>query len=124
VRQKVEPGHQQHGIDGQQPMVLEHLPDLMEEDACLGLGGLLGIVLPLFSSTDEDTALGKESPQHGGKSGDSSSSPEQRTPGGMRNKVQVYDSGDEVSDSVSLLHNSASETASLDGEVFESGCRG
>jgi len=32
--QKVESGHQHHSIDGQQPMVLEHLPDLVKEDAC------------------------------------------------------------------------------------------
>jgi len=85
--QKVESGHQQHSVDGQQPMLLKHLPDFMEEDACLGLGGLLGIDLPLFSSTEEDLALGEKSPQHGGKSGNSSSSPKQRTPSGMWNEV-------------------------------------
>jgi len=37
----------------------------------------------------------------------------------VRDKVQVDDSGDEVSASVSLLHESASETTRLNREVFE-----
>lgn len=58
--QEVESGHQQNSVDRQHPMVLEHLLDLMEEDAGLGLGGLLDVVLPLLPSTDEDFALGEK----------------------------------------------------------------
>ena len=72
-------------------------------------------------SADEDFALGKENSQHGGKGRNTRPGPEQRTPAGVRNEVQVDDGGDEVSDSVSLLHNTASETTSLDREVLKGG---
>jgi hypothetical protein len=35
MRQKAESGHQHHKIYAPQPMVFEHLPDLVEEDARL-----------------------------------------------------------------------------------------
>ena len=74
-------------------------------------------------SADEDFALGKENSQDGGKGRNTRTGPEQRTPTGVRNEVQVDDGGDEVSDSVSLLHNTAGETTSLDREVLK-GSRG
>ena len=73
---------------------------------------------------DEDFALGKENSQDGGKGRNTRTGPEQRTPTGVRNEVQVDDGGDEVSDSVSLLHNTAGETTSLDREILEGGRRG
>ena len=33
--QEVESGHQQHGVDAEQPVVLEHTANLVEENACL-----------------------------------------------------------------------------------------
>ena len=119
--EKIESGHQQNCIDGQHPMMLEHLFDFVEEDAGLGLGGIDGVSPLLLSSTDEDLAFWKESAQEGGKSGDTGSSPEESAPSGVGNEVEVDDCGDEVADSVSLLHDTAGKTTSLDGEVLEGG---
>ena len=87
--QEVEPGHQQHSVDGQEPMILEHLPDLMEEDARLRPAGLLGIGFSLLvsSSTKENFALWKETPQHCSTSRDAGTSPELVAPGGVSNEV-------------------------------------
>ena len=106
-------------------MVLEHLPDLAEEDTCLRLAiGLLGLVLPLLSSAEEDLTLGKGETQQSGEARDAGASPKLFTPAGFRDKVQVDDSGDEVSAGVSLLHDSAGKTTSLDREVFKGRGRG
>ena len=51
-------------------------------------------------------------------------SPEQCTPGGVPNRVQVNDGGDEVSCGVPPLHNTTNKITSLDREVFEGGGRG
>ena len=64
-------------------------------------------------------AFGKGEPQYGSKARDAGTSPELRAPTGFGNEVEVNDSGDEVSTGVSLLHNSASKTASLDRKVFK-----
>ena len=120
--QKVESGHQQDGVDGQEPMVLEHLFDLVEEDAGLGLGGLDGVLPLLLASTEEDVAFGKKGAQDGSKSRDTGSSPEECAPRGFGNEVEVYDGGDEVTDGVTLLHDAAGKTTSLDREVLEGGC--
>jgi hypothetical protein len=85
------------------------------------LGRLIELNLLLSSSAEEDFALGKKSSRHGGKGRDTGSSPEQCAPGGVWDKVQVDDSGNEVSDSVSLLEDTASKTTSLDRDVFEGG---
>ena len=85
-------------------MVLEHLLDLVEEDACLGLGGLLDLLsLPLPLSAEEDFALGEDSSQATSESGDTGTGPEEGTPRGFWNEVQVDDCGDEVTCSVPLL---------------------
>jgi len=119
VGEEVEPGHQQHSVDTQQPMVLEHLADFVEEDAGLGLGGLLGGILPLLVSTEKDFALGKKGAQHASKCRDAGPSKKERTPRCVGNEVEVNDSGDEVTNSISLLHDTAGETASLDRKVLE-----
>ena len=105
-------------------MVLEHPPDLVEEDARLRLGGFLSLRLLLLSSAEEDLAFGKGEPQYGSKTRDAGAGPELHAPTGFWDEIQVDDSGDEVSARVSLLHNSASKTPSLDGEVFEGRRRG
>ena len=119
--EEVESGHQQDGVDGQQPVVLEHLLDFVEEDAGLGLGGLDGVIAALLFSTEEDLAFGKKSTQEGGKGRDTGGSPEECAPRGFGNEVEVYDGGDEVADSVTLLHDAAGKTTSLDREVLEGG---
>jgi hypothetical protein len=121
VGEEVESGHQQDGVDGQHPMVLEHLFDFVEEDAGLGLSGLDGVVPLLLPGTKEDLAFWKKSAQDGGESGDTGCSPEECTPSGVGNEVEVDYGGDEVTDSVSLLHEAAGKTTSLDGEVLEGG---
>ena len=120
--EEVETGHQQYGVDGQHPVVLEHLFDFMEEDASLGPGGVDGVVPLLLSSTDEDVAFGKKSAQESGKGRDAGSSPEESTPSGFGNEVEVDDGGDEVTYGVTLLHDAAGKATSLYGEVLEGGC--
>lgn len=106
-------------------MVLEHLPDLVEEDACLRLAiGSLGLILPLLSSAEEDLTLRKGEAQQSGEARNSGASPELFTPAGPRDEVQINDSGDEVSTGVSLLHNSAGKATSLDREVLKGRGRG
>ena len=65
--QKAEPRHPQCKVDAPQPMVLEHLPNLMEEDTCLGLARLLDIHSLLSSGPEEDFALGEDGSQSGSK---------------------------------------------------------
>ena len=119
--EEVESGHEQDGVDGQHPMVLEHLLDFVEEDGGLGPSGLGGIILLLLPSTDEDFAFGKKSAQESSESRDTSSSPEKCTPCGFRHEVEVNEGGNEVTDSITLLHDTASKAASLDREVLEGG---
>jgi len=99
-------------------MVLEHLLDFVEEDAGLGLGRLDGVIPLLFSSTKEDITFGKKGAQDGSKGRDTGSGPEECTPCGVGNEVEVDDGGDEVADSVPLLEDAASKTTSLDGEIL------
>ena len=54
-----------------------------------------------------------------GEGGNTCASPEERAPGGLGDEVQVDESGDEVTDGVSLLHYTAGETMSLDRKVLE-----
>jgi len=105
-------------------MILEHLADLVEEDLCSRLGRFIGLGELLSSSTEKDFAFGEESSHHGGKSRDAGSSPEQGTPGGVRDKVEINNSGDEIADSVTLLDNATGKTTSLGRDVFEGGGRG
>lgn len=119
--QKAESGHQHYNIDAPQPMVLEHLLNLVEEDARPCLTWPIGFSLLLSSSTEEDFALGKKSSKHGGKSRDTGSGPEQCTPGCVWNEVEVDDGGNEVSNGVSLLNDATSDTTSLDGDILEGG---
>ena len=119
--EEVETGHQQDGINGQEPVLLEHLFDLVQEDLGLGPGGLFGIVPPFFSSADEDLAFGEKSAQDGAEGGDASSGPEESTPGGFGNEIEVDDGGDEVADGVTLLEDTASKPTSLDWKVLEGG---
>ena len=119
--EEIESGHQQDGVYAQQPMVLEHLLDFVEEDARLGLSGLFGVFHPLLSSAEEDFALGKKGSQQAGEGGDAGAGPEQCAPGGVGNEVQVDHGGDEIADSISLLHDTAGKTTSLDREVLEGG---
>lgn len=102
-------------------MLLEHLLDLVEEDAGLGLSGLLGVVLPRFLSAEEEFAFGEKSTQKAGESGDTGTGPEEGAPGGVGDEVQVHDGGDEVADGVTLLQDAAGETTGLDGQVLEGG---
>ena len=119
--EEVETGHQQDGVNGQDPVLLEHLLDLVQEDFCLGSGGLVGVVPPFFSSADKDLAFGEKSAQDGGKGRDAGSGPEESTPGGVGNEVEVDDGGDEVADGITLLEDAASKPTSLDGKVLEGG---
>ena len=102
-------------------MLLEHLFDLVEEDAGLGLGWLLVVVLPLSGSTEENFAFGKKGSQGTGESGNAGTSPEESTPSSVRDEVQVDDCGDEVTCCITLLQDTAGETTSLYGKVFKSG---
>ena len=119
--EEVETGHQQDGVDGQEPMLLEHLLDLVQEDSGFGTGGLSGVVPPFFSSTDEDLAFGEKSAQDGAEGGDAGGGPEESTPGGVGNEVEVDDGGNEVTDGVTLLEDTAGKTTSLDGKVLKGG---
>lgn len=65
--QKAKPCHPQRKVGAPQPVILEHLPNLMEEDTGLGLAGLLSIHWFLSSSPEEDFALGQNGSQPGGK---------------------------------------------------------
>ena len=76
VGQKTESGHQQHDIDTPQPMVLEHLPNLMEEDACSRLGRFLNFGFLLSSSAEEDFALGEKCSKHSCEGRDTGGGPE------------------------------------------------
>ena len=122
MRQEANSRHEHHNIYTPQPMVLEHLTDLVEEDAGLGLCALiiLRFCLPLPSSAEEDLTLGKKRSQRGSEGRDTGRGPEQRAPGRVREEVQVDNGGDEVSDGVSLLDNAASDTTDLDGDVLKS----
>lgn len=68
-------------------MVLEHLLDLVQEDAGLGLGGFLGVVQFLLLGTEEDFAFGKEGTQGSSESGNTGASPEKGTPSSVRDEV-------------------------------------
>ena len=102
-------------------MVLEHLLDLVEEDAGLGLCGLLGVVLLLLLGTKEDFALRKKGSQGTGESGNAGAGPEEGAPTGVGDEIKVYDGSDEVADGITLLHDTTGKTATLDGEVLEGG---
>ena len=58
--QEVESGHRQNGVDTQQPVFLEHLSDLLEEDAGLRLARLGGLGFLLLPGAEEDFALRKK----------------------------------------------------------------
>lgn len=73
----------------------------------------------LLLGTEEDFALGQKSTNETGEGGNTCASPEERAPGGLGDEVQVDESGDEVTDGVSLLHYTAGETTSLDRKVLE-----
>lgn len=119
--EEVETGHQQDGVNGQEPMLLEHLLDLVQEDFGFGTGRVSGVVPSLFSSTDEDLTFGEKSAQDCAKGGDAGSGPEETTPCGLGNEVEVDDGGDEVTDGIALLEDTTGKTTGLDGEVLKGG---
>lgn len=121
VGQEVEASHQQDGVDGQLPVVLEHLLDLVKEDFGLGLSRLFDIVLPLHPGAEEDLTLWKKGTENTGKSGDTGTGPEEGAPGGLGNEIQVDDGSDKVTARVTLLQDTAGNTTSFDGEVLEGG---
>src|SRR5258705_2531200 len=45
--QETDSGHKQYDIDTTQPIILEHLSDFVDEDACLRFGMFSGFCLPL-----------------------------------------------------------------------------
>ena len=102
-------------------MILEHLADLMKEDAGLRWGALiiLHFRFPLPSSPEENLTLGKERPQHGSETRDPGGRPEQRAPGRVRDQVQVDNGRDEISNTVSLLDNAAGDPTNLYRDVLE-----
>ena len=73
----------------------------------------------LLLSTEEDFTLWEKSSNETGESGNTRASPEERAPSGVGDEVQVDEGGDEVADSVSLLHHTAGNTTGLDGKVLE-----
>jgi len=75
--------------------------------------------LPLLLSAEEDFALGQESSNESGESGNTRASPEESAPAGLGDEIQVDESGDEVTGGVSLLHYTAGDTTSLDRKVLE-----
>jgi len=98
----------------------------VDKDACRRFGGFIAIELELFlsSSTKKHFAFWKESSEHGNKGGDTGGGPEKCTPGRVRDEVQIDDSGDDGTNSIPLLGNTATNATSLDGNVFEGGGRG
>ena len=115
-------GHEQDGVDAEEPVLLEHLAGLVQEDP--------GLVLPLRAAsgslglgTKEDLALREERAEDTREGRDAGGAPEEGTPGllGLGDKVEVDDGGDEVADGVALLEDARRETTRLDGQVFESG---
>ena len=115
-------GHEQHGVDAQKPVPLEHLPSLMEED--------LGLVLRRVPTrerrllrADEDLALGQEQPHKRRERGDAGRAPEERAPcrRRLRNEVQVDHCFEQLADRVALLEDTRGETTDFYGQVFERG---
>ena len=107
-------------------MFPEHLFNLVDEDACRRFGGfiVIGFELLLSSSAEEYFAFWKESSKHGSKGSDTGGGPEKCTPGCARDEVQIDESGDDRSSSVSLLNNTATKATSLNGDIFECACGG
>ena len=89
-------------------MLFEHLLDLVEEDAGLGLTGVFDFVLLLSLGTEEDFTLREKGSQDTGESRDTCTGPKERSPTCFWDEVQVYDCGDEVTDGITLLQDSAS----------------
>ena len=104
-------------------MVLEHLLDLVKEYSGLGLSGLFGIVLLLGLSAEEDLTLWKKSTEDTSESGDTSTGPEDRTPSGLWDEIQVDEGSDEITAGITLLQDTAGKTAHLDRKILE-GCGG
>ena len=63
--------------------------------------------------------LGKGESEYGSKARDTGAGPELIAPGGLRDEVQVDDSSNEISAGISLLHDPATKTTSLYGEVLK-----
>ena len=66
MRQEAKSRRQHHNVDAPQPTILEHLPDLVEEDARFRLGGFISIKfrLALSLSAEEEFTFGKERSQY------------------------------------------------------------
>ena len=114
--------HEQDGVDAEEPVLLEHLAGLVQEDP--------GLVLPLRAAsgslglgTKEDLALREERAEDTREGRDAGGAPEEGTPGllGLGDKVEVDDGGDEVADGVALLEDARRETTRLYGQCLEGG---
>jgi len=104
VRQEVESGHQHRGS---WPISsIQHLFELAKEDAYLEPGGVDGVIPLLLSITEEDIAFGKKGAQHDSESRNLVPVAAVQN-GDVKSKVVVNDGGDEVTESVSLLHDTA-----------------
>ena len=102
MRQETDSRHEHHNVDATHPVILKHLPDLVNEDARLRLGGLPGFTLT-FSSTEENFALRKGRSYHNSEARNTRSSPKKGTPSGVWDKGKVDGGGDNRSDRISLL---------------------
>ena len=74
----------------------QHLPNLVEEDVCLGSDGFLEFKFLLSSGAEKDFTVGKRGSKGGSKSRETEGESEQCTPGCARDEVHVDDSGNDV----------------------------
>lgn len=114
--------HEQHGIDAEQPVPLEHLASLMEENLGLVLRGFAALALGSLS-TKEDFALWQKQSYKRREGREASGSPEERAPclRGVGDEREVDDGCEEVADGIALLENAGSESTDLDGQVLKRG---
>ena len=103
-------------------MSLQHLPCLVHEDLRLVRRRLALRPLDLLRA-QEDGALGEKRADGGSEERDAGRRPEEGAParGNVRDEAEVDASGEQITDSVTLLQDTRPKPTRLDGKVLEGG---